>query len=98
VCTTCTRGVYISGYGCIHIEGEIFETDDSGGAIQVLRAYLPVMKSFGFHTDLRAATGGTAFPQMAFDHWEMVRPVRPVLQGRRRVLPPDTQAQGLQGP
>jgi elongation factor 2 len=31
------------------------------------------MKSFGFQTDLRAATGGTAFPQMAFDHWEMVQ-------------------------
>ena len=39
----------------------------------MLRAYLPVMKSFGFQTDLRAATGGTAFPQMAFDHWEMVQ-------------------------
>jgi elongation factor 2 len=61
-------------YNCIsQKEGEIFETDDSGGAIQVLRAYLPVMKSFGFQTDLRAATGGTAFPQMAFDHWEMVQ-------------------------
>eukprot|EP01052_Picozoa_sp_SAG31_P010493 SAG31_NODE_576_length_13956_cov_10.311828_3_plen_699_part_00 len=60
-------------YNCIsQKEGEIFETDDTGGAIQVLRAYIPVMKSFGFQTDLRAATGGTAFPQMAFDHWETV--------------------------
>jgi len=59
-------------YGCISQKGgEVFEAGD-GGAIQVLKAYLPVMASFGFTGDLRAATGGTAFPQMSFDHWNMV--------------------------
>merc|ERR1719272_1040196 len=59
-------------YGCISQKGgEVFEAGD-GGAIQVLKAYLPVMASFGFTSDLRAATGGTAFPQMSFDHWNMV--------------------------
>ena len=35
-----------------------------------MRAYLPVGESFGFTQVLRAATGGRAFPQMVFDHWE----------------------------
>lgn len=35
-----------------------------------VKAYLPVNESFGFTTDLRAATGGQAFPQCVFDHWE----------------------------
>jgi len=64
----------VSGvYNCVSQKsGEVFETDESGGAIQVLKAYLPVMASFGFTSDLRAATGGTAFPQMSFDHWDFV--------------------------
>jgi elongation factor 2 len=65
---------HVSGvYNCVSQKnGEVFETDESGGAIQVLKAYLPVMASFGFTSDLRAATGGTAFPQMSFDHWDVV--------------------------
>ena len=35
-----------------------------------LLAYLPVMESFGFTADLRSNTGGKAFPQCSFDHWE----------------------------
>ncbi|CAO1619534.1 unnamed protein product [Sympodiomycopsis kandeliae] len=35
-------------------------------------AYLPVSESFGFNADLRAATGGRAFPQATFDHWELM--------------------------
>jgi elongation factor 2 len=35
-----------------------------------LLAYLPVMESFGFTADLRSQTGGKAFPQCSFDHWE----------------------------
>jgi len=29
-----------------------------------------VGESFGFNQDLRANTGGQAFPQCVFDHWE----------------------------
>ena len=37
-----------------------------------VKAYLPVMESFGFNGDLRQATGGQAFPQSVFDHWELM--------------------------
>ena len=38
----------------------------------VVKAYLPVNESFGFTTDLRANTGGQAFPQCVFDHWQVM--------------------------
>lgn len=30
-------------------------------------------ESFGFNQDLRANTGGQAFPQCIFDHWEILQ-------------------------
>jgi len=45
-----------------------------------VRAYLPVMESFGFTGDLRAATGGQAFPQCVFDHWQIM-PGSPLTKG-----------------
>lgn len=41
-----------------------------GTPLMTIKAYLPVMESFGFDKDLRGATSGQAFPQMIFDHWE----------------------------
>ena len=32
-----------------------------------------MLESFGFAGALRAATGGQAFPQCVFDHWEVVK-------------------------
>jgi hypothetical protein len=37
-----------------------------------VKAYLPVMESFGFTADLRGQTQGQAFPQSVFDHWEIM--------------------------
>ncbi len=37
-----------------------------------VKAYLPVMESFGFTEALRSATQGQAFPQCVFDHWELM--------------------------
>jgi elongation factor 2 len=37
-----------------------------------VKAYLPVMESFGFNGDLRSQTAGQAFPQSVFDHWEIM--------------------------
>jgi elongation factor 2 len=39
--------------------------------LTTLQAYLPVNESFGFNSELRQATGGQAFPQMVFDHWQL---------------------------
>jgi elongation factor 2 len=43
-----------------------------GTPMMVIKAYLPVMESFGFTADLRANTGGQAFPQCVFDHWSAI--------------------------
>jgi len=37
-----------------------------------VKAYLPVADSLGFNGELRAHTGGQAFPQSVFDHWEQM--------------------------
>lgn len=50
--------------------GSIFDTIEENNRI-TLKGYLPVAESFGFNQDLRANTGGQAFPQCVFDHWEM---------------------------
>ena len=47
------------------------EADENGGNLQKIKAYLPVLESFGFTQLLRQNTGGKAFPQMIFDHWEL---------------------------
>jgi elongation factor 2 len=46
--------------------------DTSGGGLSKVKAFLPVLESFGFTQLLRQNTGGKAFPQMIFDHWELV--------------------------
>jgi elongation factor 2 len=48
----------------------IGEENRPGTPIYNVRAYMPVSESFGFTGDLRAATGGQAFPQLVFDHWQ----------------------------
>ncbi|KAI0055453.1 eukaryotic translation elongation factor 2 [Artomyces pyxidatus] len=53
--------------------GQIFsEERRMGTPLFTIKAYLPVMESFGFNGDLRSATGGQAFPQLVFDHWELM--------------------------
>ena len=53
--------------------GEVFESIQRPGTpIFNMKAYLPVIESFGFDSTLRAQTAGQAFPQCVFDHWEMM--------------------------
>jgi len=49
----------------------IEECQIAGTPMFVVKAYLPVNESFGFTADLRSNTGGQAFPQCVFDHWQM---------------------------
>jgi len=46
--------------------------DRPGTPLSVMRAFLPVMESFGFTQLLRQNTGGKAFPQMKFSHWKQM--------------------------
>lgn len=50
----------------------IAEEQRPGTPMYNIKAYLPVMESFGFQADLRSATGGQAFPQAVFDHWQLL--------------------------
>lgn len=51
--------------------GEVFEKSQNAGTpMYNVKGYLPVSESFGFTADLRSATGGQAFPQCVFDHWD----------------------------
>lgn len=70
--------------------GQVFEEIPRPGTpMYNVKAYLPVYESFGFTTDLRAATAGQAFPQCVFDHWEtlsMVSRSTAAHAGRRPAL------------
>jgi len=50
--------------------GQVEGQDDRPGTpLTKVKAYLPVLESFGFASFLRQKTGGQAFPQMIFSHW-----------------------------
>jgi elongation factor 2 len=51
--------------------GHVFDEQRVAGTpMYQVKCYLPVMESFGFDSNLRASTGGQAFPQCIFDHWQ----------------------------
>jgi elongation factor 2 len=50
----------------------ISEEQRLGTPLYNVKAYLPVNESFGFTADLRSHTGGQAFPQCVFDHWQLM--------------------------
>jgi elongation factor 2 len=54
--------------------GVVFSEEQRPGTPMVqMKAHMPVMESFGFNADVRAATGGKAFPQMVFSHWAVLQ-------------------------
>jgi len=48
------------------------EFEIPGTPLKIVKLTLPVMESFGFAAELRSLTGGKAFPQCVFDHWEIL--------------------------
>ena len=44
----------------------------AGSPMYTIKAFLPVIDSFGFETDLRSFTMGQAFCQSVFHHWQIV--------------------------
>merc|ERR1712054_599336 len=71
---TAPEGALGGIYSCLNKKrGHVFAEDNRPGTpIYNLNAYLPVLESFGFVADLRAATSGQAFPQCVFDHWALM--------------------------
>jgi len=61
-------------YSCLNKRrGIVFgEERIQGTPMYMVKAHLPVNESFGFTADLRAQTGGQAFPQCVFDHWAVM--------------------------
>ena len=57
--------VMMSRRGAVEEEVEV-----EGTPLVIMKAYLPVSESFGFTAFLREKTGGKAFPNCVFDHWE----------------------------
>jgi len=70
----CSQTVVGSIYSVMNRRrGQIIEEMQRPGTpLCTVKAYLPVMESFGFTEDLRSNTGGQAFPQCVFDHWNVV--------------------------
>ncbi|KAG4950437.1 hypothetical protein JHK82_043796 [Glycine max] len=54
--------------------GHVFEEIQRPGTpFYNVKAYIPVIESFKFSETLRTQIGEQAFPQMVFDHWDMVQ-------------------------
>mmetsp|Transcript_8349 Transcript_8349/g.14302 ORF Transcript_8349/g.14302 Transcript_8349/m.14302 type:complete len:836 (+) Transcript_8349:79-2586(+) len=70
----CPEGAMGGIYGVLNRRrGHVVaEEQRAGTPLYNVKAYLPVMESFGFTADLRAGTSGQAFPQCVFDHWQVM--------------------------
>jgi elongation factor 2 len=81
---TCPESAMGGIYGVLtRRRGHVFaEEQRAGTPLYQIKCYLPVMESFGFTADLRAATAGQAFPQSLFDHWQLM-PGDPTLVGNK---------------
>jgi elongation factor 2 len=71
---TCPENAMGGIYGVLNRRrGHVFSEEQRVGTpLYSVKAYLPVMESFGFTADLRSHTSGQAFPQCVFDHWQAV--------------------------
>merc|ERR550514_581993 len=53
--------------------GEVIAEETTPGTpLCKIKAYVPVLESFGFTQFLRQNTSGRAFPQLIFSHWDLV--------------------------
>jgi len=69
--------------------GYVFEeTPKEGSPLVIVKAYLPVIESFGFVPNLCEATSGRAFPQMVFSHFDVVQgdPLSPEENSSNRIV------------
>merc|ERR1711904_625577 len=80
---TCPQEAMSGVYNCMNLRrGCVFEENPREGTPLVqAKAHLPVAESFGFVSALRQQTGGQAFPQCVFDHWDNL-PGNPLVEGK----------------
>ncbi|KAJ7500790.1 P-loop containing nucleoside triphosphate hydrolase protein [Mycena galericulata] len=80
----CPEGAIGGVYSCLSLRrGRVFsEEQRMGTPMFTIKAYLPGSESFGLSAALRQATGGQAFPQTVFDHWEAI-PGSPLEKGSK---------------
>lgn len=71
---TCPQAIVGSIYNVMSMRrGNVFDEGESmAGGVANMKAYLPVAESFGFSQALAAATSGSAFSQLSFDHWTLL--------------------------
>ena len=71
---SCPQDEMSGVYQCFSQRRGIVFNEESiqGTPLLEVKAYLPVSESFGFTAHLRSLTSGQAFPQCAFDHWELI--------------------------
>jgi elongation factor 2 len=65
----------VSGvYSTLNLRRGVIEgkEDRPGTPLTKIKAFLPVLESFGFTQLLRQNTSGQAFPQMIFSHWQVL--------------------------
>jgi elongation factor 2 len=71
---TVPQGAVAGVYTTLNARRGVVENkeDRPGTPISKITAFLPVLESFGFASLLRQNTGGQAFPQMIFSHWQLM--------------------------
>ena len=71
---TCPNALVGTIYNVMSMRrGSVFdEGEGNAGGVANMKAYLPVAESFGFSQALAEATGGAAFSQLMFDHWQLM--------------------------
>jgi len=71
---TVPNGAIAGVYSTLNARRGVIEgkEDRPGTPLCKVKAFLPVLESFGFAQLLRQNTSGQAFPQMIFSHWQMV--------------------------
>jgi elongation factor 2 len=75
MCDITVPNAAVSGvYNTLNARRGIVEgkEDSPGTPLCQIKAFLPVLESFGFTQLLRQNTSGQAFPQMIFSHWQLV--------------------------
>merc|ERR1719178_170083 len=82
---TCPSDAMSGVYSCMNMRrGCVFEENEREGTpIRQVKAHLPVSESFGFVAALRQATGGQAFPQCVFSHWDNMQGGNAMQEGNK---------------